>query len=250
MPFTPAHVAIVTPFLRSRRLSAIALIIGSMAPDFEYFFKFKVNSHFSHTMVGLFIFDLPVTYGLAFIFLTIVRNNLISNLPIFLQLKLQEVWTIDIRETLLNRWPIFIASALLGAASHIFWDAFTHNNTIFTSNLSIYKGTYVPYEGVKYPLWYALQHISTGIGLLIVMVYILVQKPKGIIRLNVPKLWYWMFLIIFIGITVWVRFAIEPSAWKEGNVVVTFISGLCIGAVLCGVINFDNPILNPHQQDG
>jgi hypothetical protein len=68
MPFTPAHPAIVLPLIRSRYFSATGLIIGSLSPDFEYFFKMSVDSIYSHSKVGLFYFDLPVTIVLALLF--------------------------------------------------------------------------------------------------------------------------------------------------------------------------------------
>ncbi|SEF46838.1 protein of unknown function [Flavobacterium urumqiense] len=42
MPFTFSHPAIILPFLKNKKLSATALIIGSMSPDFEYFFRMKM----------------------------------------------------------------------------------------------------------------------------------------------------------------------------------------------------------------
>lgn len=40
MPFTFAHPAAVLPFAKkhSKHISVTALILGSMAPDFEYFY--------------------------------------------------------------------------------------------------------------------------------------------------------------------------------------------------------------------
>ncbi len=40
MPFTFAHPAAVLPFMKkqSKYISVTALILGSMAPDFEYFY--------------------------------------------------------------------------------------------------------------------------------------------------------------------------------------------------------------------
>ena len=56
MPFTPAHPAIVLPLIRSRYFSATGLIIGSLSPDFEYFFKMSVDSIYSHSKGGIILF--------------------------------------------------------------------------------------------------------------------------------------------------------------------------------------------------
>jgi hypothetical protein len=39
MPFTLSHQPFFLPFLKIKKLSATALIIGSMSPDFEYFLE-------------------------------------------------------------------------------------------------------------------------------------------------------------------------------------------------------------------
>ncbi len=70
MPFTFSHPAIVLPFglIGQRYFSMTALIIGSMTPDFEYFLRLRVRSDFSHTLFGVFWFDLPLGIVLCFVF--------------------------------------------------------------------------------------------------------------------------------------------------------------------------------------
>jgi hypothetical protein len=89
MPFTFSHPAIVIPLAAKKiRLSATGLIVGSMAPDFEYFIRMKNVSRYSHTAMGLFWFDLPLALLLCFIYHLIVRNSLFDNLPAFLKERL------------------------------------------------------------------------------------------------------------------------------------------------------------------
>jgi hypothetical protein len=179
MPFTPAHTAIVLPFLRinPERVSATALVIGSVAPDFEYFLKMSVNGQHSHTFLGIFYFDIPVTIGLAFLFHEVVKKNLISNLPAFFQYRFQLLLQLDFKEHFKRYYWVVIISAGIGSFSHIFWDAFTHNDGFFAQRITLYKHMVVPFDGVRYPLFYGLQHISTYVGLTIVMTYIFLLKP-------------------------------------------------------------------------
>src|SRR5687767_3554001 len=128
MPFTPAHPAVVLPLLRSKWLSATGLIMGSVAPDFEYFFKLSVSSLHSHTLPGLLYFDLPVTLLLSIAFHQVVKQNLIRNTPAFLQRRFQDTLDFDFIRFLTNHWLIFTVSAIIGSASHIFWDGFTHGD--------------------------------------------------------------------------------------------------------------------------
>jgi len=243
MPFTPAHPAIILPFLRSRYFSATGLVVGSMSPDFEYFFKMSVSSEHSHSIVGLFYFDLPVTLFIALIFHGVVKRNLIYNMPVFFQKRFQDLLNMDFVAYVKANLPVFLLSALLGAASHIFWDSFTHNGGYFVTTLPFYKGTHVPYGGVKYPLWYALQHISTIIGLTIVTIYLLAMAPQQMQVRSKPRLVYWLIILVIAGIVTWIRFFIFPLKSDIGNVVVSAISGLMIGLVCCGFINFKNTFL-------
>jgi len=240
MPFTPAHPAIILPFIRSRYFSATGLVIGSLAPDFEYFFKMSVSSEYSHTLAGLFYFDLPVTLFLSWLFHLIVKKNFIHNLPLFFQKRFQEILYFDFLKYLRNHWWIFVISAIVGSGFHIFWDSFTHNNSFFVRTLPFYRGAYVPYDGVKYPLWYALQHISTALGLTVVGIYVLTMKPAQTQTLTAPKTYYWFTLIIIAFVIVWVRFAFYPSDYELGNAVVSSMTALLVALVCCGFINFKN----------
>jgi len=90
MPFTFSHPAIILPltFLPRQWFSLTGLVIGSLAPDFEYFIRMRIQSDYSHTISGLFWFDLPLGIILAFIFHNIVRDSFFDNLPTILKSRL------------------------------------------------------------------------------------------------------------------------------------------------------------------
>lgn len=246
MPFTPAHPAIILPMIRSRYFSATGLIIGSMSPDFEYFFKMSVNGIHSHTKAGLLYFDIPVTILLSLIFHLIVKTNLLINLPPMFQKRFHDTLSLNFLYYLKRNWGIFLISAAIGGASHIFWDSFTHNNRFFVRQFAeIYQTTSVPFDGANYPLFYVLQQISTAVGLLVVSLYIIFKKPVNNIESVKPKISYWLFVLGIAIIVLRLRFFLEPSAYNLGNVVVTSISGLLIGILCCGFINFRNTV--PYQ---
>jgi len=246
MPFTPAHSAIVLPLIRLRWFSATGLIIGTMAPDFEYFFKVSVSSVHSHTWSGLLYFDIPVVVVLSLIFHLTVKQNLINNLPAFLQRKFQDTLHFDFLAYLKLKWPWFLLSAALGAASHILWDSFTHNGGYFVHVLPFYSYR-VPWQGVNYPMFYALQHISTTIGLAAIVLYILFKRSEKIEGAR-PTVLYWIAVLTIIAIVVISRFAVD--AWNPhiGNRVVSFISGLCLALILTGLFNFRS--LSFKNRDG
>lgn len=234
MPFTPAHTAIVLPFLRVNFLPATALVIGSMSPDFEYFLKFSVDGIHGHTWPGLFYFDLPLTFILAAVYHQVVRKNLIQNLPAFLQSRIKTEKPFDFLASVKGNWLGFAVAALLGAASHILWDGFTHGNGFFVRYFDFYDGAYVPFQGVDYPLWYALQHISTVVGLIIVAFYVLALPPKP--NFAPAGTIYWVMIFAISIAIVALRFFVEHSDFNLGNFVVSSISGFCVALVICGLL--------------
>lgn len=139
MPFTFAHPALLIPLLRGRQrwpwLSATGLVAGSVAPDFEKFFRLKLASTHSHTVASLVYFSCPVGLALAFLFHGLVRQPLLRHLPAFLHYRLSR-WAVVDWPAFVRRHPLgVLASIWLGAATHLLWDSFTHKNPFLTRYL-------------------------------------------------------------------------------------------------------------------
>jgi hypothetical protein len=245
MPFTPAHPAIVLPLINKKYFSATGLIIGSISPDFEYFFKASVSGVHGHTIAGLFYFDLPVVFFFSLVFHFLIKESLIVNLPGFLQSRLQPVRTLDFKNYLLGNLLLFSLSALLGAVSHIFWDSFTHNGKFFVETLPIYEGAYIPFQGVKYPLWYALQHISTYVGIAIILGYLYFSPSDKDFKVSSPKLTYWIALILLGAVFFVIRFTAFHVKFDLGNSVVTSISSLMLALCLISPIPYFRTVQLP-----
>jgi hypothetical protein len=239
MPFTPAHPAIVLPFVRHKYVSATALVAGSVAPDFEYFLKMREDDIHGHSLAGLFYFDLPLVFVLSLVFHLLVRNNFIANLPGWLQVRFADVRRVDIIRVIRSRPVVFTLSALFGSGSHLFWDSFTHADGYFVNALWFYEGTVVPYQGARYPLYYALQHFSTYIGMLVVGLFILFRKPDhSFVRSRVSPL-YWLALLTVTALVIYIRFIVDvDNSLAVGDVVVSLISAFCLGLIVTGCIPF------------
>jgi hypothetical protein len=240
MPFTAAHPAIVLPFLRSRYFSATALIIGSMAPDFEYFIKMAPKTYYSHTKAGLFYFDVPMVLILSLVFHLIVKKNLIHNLPLFLQKRFQDVLHFDFLNYLKTRPFIFLFSALAGSASHIFWDHFTHTYGFFVREMPVYQETELSYEGVDYPLYYALQYISSIVGVLLVGLMIFFKKPQVTVYYTRPTFLYWTSFVLIALLIFGLRSNFTYFAIGYSKGIVTVISATLMSVILLGLVNFRN----------
>jgi hypothetical protein len=70
MPFTLSHTLAIYPFRKfcGKYLSFSGLFMGSMVPDFEFFFRVTLYAVWSHTFWGVFLFDLPLALLLLLIF--------------------------------------------------------------------------------------------------------------------------------------------------------------------------------------
>jgi hypothetical protein len=235
MPFTGAHPAIVLPFIRlnPKYISATGLVIGSVSPDFEYFLKMDVSSRYSHTISGIFYFDIPVAIFLAFVFHLIVKRNLILNLPAGLQKRFQELLRSDFREYFRSHALAFIVCAVAGASIHILWDSFTHNDTYFASRLEFINGNFIRFLGARYPMFFVLQQISTVVGLSAIVIYIIYLKPADV-KVYRPSWNYWMWIFLIFSITLTVRFMISSRDASLANIVVTSVSGFFIAVVAMG----------------
>lgn len=136
MPFTLFHVAAVLPLLRNRktRLSTTGLIIGSIAPDFEKFLRLGLHNGHSHTWASMLYFSGPVSLVLAFLFHGVVRDPLIAHLPRFLRQRLARFQHADWGRYFRRHSAVVLLSIIIGAATHLIWDSFTHR-----------RGQLVPY---------------------------------------------------------------------------------------------------------
>jgi Domain of unknown function (DUF4184) len=86
MPLTFAHPAVVLVFSRkSKYINFSALVLGSMAPDFEYFLRGRPAGEIGHELPGFFFFNLPLAALVYFIYHTFIHRPLMDHLPWFLQ---------------------------------------------------------------------------------------------------------------------------------------------------------------------
>jgi hypothetical protein len=123
VPITPAHAAAAWPLhAAARRLPLAALVIGTFAPDLEYVLRLRPFGKFGHSPVGLVVFCIPATLLLFWAWRALVRPALTPLLPAGVRRAAEAPY--PGRRT--DLVPLAIVAALLGAASHVFWDGFTH----------------------------------------------------------------------------------------------------------------------------
>jgi len=221
MPFTFAHPAAVVPLFKNKKLPALALIVGSIIPDFEYFIRMRVVSRYSHTLWGLVLFDLPLALALFFFARKYVCKIFVDNLPGFLNRRLSLYFPLQSKIPFL--WVV--VAVLLGAVSHIFWDSFTHQNGFFVENLAWLKSS-INAWGTQIKVYKLFQHLSTVIGGLVIVFYIykLPETKNG----NSVSVKYWIPIFLVIFAVLIIRYFTGLEFYKLGDWIATFISASII----------------------
>jgi hypothetical protein len=233
MPFTAAHPAAILPLLRhSRWFSATGLIAGTIAPDFEYFLLFPYFSQNSHTLAGILYFNLPIAFIIATIFHMLVRRPVVAHLPDWLQARALAVSEFSWPAYIRKKWHVFALSVIIGASTHIFWDAFTHYSGYFVEKWPVLLTT-VDVWGKEMMYCRIIQHTSTVVGSIAILFYTW-RLPTVPISKHVSlqsKLLFWAGIALA-GIAFMV-FALSSSAFMRSlmGIVVSFISGAMLATV-------------------
>jgi uncharacterized protein DUF4184 len=170
MPFTLAHGAAALPFRRTR-LEFSALLTGCFTPDFMYFLRLAPRGHFGHTLPGLFVFDLPAGLAALFLFHAYAEQPLAVFLPAGIRARL----TPRAGRFAFGppaRFALIAFSILIGAATHILWDSFTHRDYWPALHWSfLRRRVQAPLAG-PIPIYKLLQHGSTVVGLAILAIWV------------------------------------------------------------------------------
>jgi hypothetical protein len=170
MPFTFSHAAAAWPF-RKTRLEMSALVIGCFAPDFPYFMFIRPYGFIGHTLLGAFIVDLPVSLVVLWLFHAYQKQPLSMLLPKGIRMRLKP------GDGDFSFWPparlaLIVVSILIGTATHILWDSFTHKFYWPYQNWSFLTDiVHIPREG-DMQMYKVLQYGSTLFGLVFVAVWI------------------------------------------------------------------------------
>lgn len=170
MPFTLAHGAAALPFRRFRLVTS-GVLIGTFAPDFEYFLRLAPHGRFGHTLAGAILLTLPVALVALWLFHDFVKFPVARLLPDAIRSRLANHLH-DFRFRGAARFALIVGSVLLGIATHLFWDAFTHVNTWPYHHWAwLRQPIRVPVAGL-YPFYKVLQHLSTVVGLGVLCIWL------------------------------------------------------------------------------
>ncbi|MFC9059132.1 DUF4184 family protein [Streptomyces sp. NPDC057074] len=178
MPFTLSHAAAVLPGVRGDgtgrgRLVPAALVAGSFAPDMTYYAASFLPEAMefgdvTHSFPGVFTVDVAVAWALVGLWL-LVREPLVALLPVAHQGRVASLSRCGaprarVRPSLVAWWYV---SAVLGALTHVVWDAFTH--------LDRWGMRVFPVLGREVagsPLYWYLQYGGSAVAAVVIVVFL------------------------------------------------------------------------------
>ncbi|MFD5463900.1 DUF4184 family protein [Kitasatospora sp. NPDC127059] len=179
MPFTLSHPAAVLPLLRGP-FSRAALVAGAVAPDMPYFvstiglpvgaqswYEPFTNATTTHSLPGALTVGLPYTLALWAMFLA--GHRPLASLSATASLPSLPLGPAGARAAgaVVRRAGWVLLSALIGIATHLVWDSFTHVDGFVVTRTPWLESTLA--GGLTWAR--ALQHMSTVGGLAAIAVY-------------------------------------------------------------------------------
>jgi Domain of unknown function (DUF4184) len=171
MPFTVAHAAAALPF-RKLNLVWSAFLVGSMAPDFPYVVGTTQYRALGHAFPGVLLFTLPASFAALWFYHFAIKRPIAGLLPIGMQERLNG----NLGEFDFGGWGKILAitlSIVLGIATHLVWDSFTHAHTWPWMHFAwLRRWLDLPIAGLT-PVFMLLQYASTLLGFLALAVWIL-----------------------------------------------------------------------------
>jgi hypothetical protein len=209
-----------------------ALVIGSVTPDFEYFIKMKLSGRYSHSIEGMFLMDLPIACVIVIVFHGVVKKPLIDNLPNYFYERLIRLRNFDFLDHMRKHFISVISCVLIGIASHILWDSFTHANAFEVRLPFLSQQVYIP--GVfKVPLFRILQHVSTaiGAGFILLVFHRLPRQQKR----NFPRIKFWSICFVIASIAFMLRSMIGFE--YLGDIVSSVISAGILGLIVASLFS-------------
>ena len=171
MPFTVAHAAAALPFRRFNLVWS-AFLVGSMAPDFPYVVGNIKYRALGHDFPGVLLFTLPASFAALWFYHYAIKRPIVGLLPIGMQQRLNgELGEFSFAGV--RRFLAITFSIILGIATHLLWDSFTHYRTWPWRHFAWLRSWIdLPLTGWT-PMTMILQYSSTLLGFMALAVWIL-----------------------------------------------------------------------------
>lgn len=180
MPFTISHAAAVLPFSRplARWRLLSATVIGSMAPDFGFLMPWRPPRVETHSAMALLAFCLPAGLLTFWVFQKFIKTALMEVIPDATYSRWRN-FALPADITSLRQWVLAVCGILVGAITHLVWDAFTHEGARGVRMIPALDDPYVDFAGHHLFGTRLLQDVSSLVGLAVVLVIVVYGLRPG-----------------------------------------------------------------------
>jgi hypothetical protein len=180
MPYTLSHTAIVLPFARLLRRWRVlsATVIGAMVPDFHLFFPWRLPRPETHRAMALFTFCLPVGLVCYWIFEHVIKTPVLEVLPEGAYAR-SRPFAAPADFASLRQWLLAAFAILVGAFTHLVWDAFTHEGAFGVRLIPALDEPIVEFGRHRMMGVRLLQEGTSLIGLAVVFAFLCYALRRG-----------------------------------------------------------------------
>jgi hypothetical protein len=190
-------------------------------------------SRYSHTWQGLVWFDLPLAFVLVILYELFIKDPLITHLPAALN---RRFFWFRGYSSYFSVW-YFIAivlSVLIGAASHIVWDGFTHPGGMFVHDFPVLERI-INLDGYRIYVFHLLQYASGVLGVLIIIIMYF-MLPKGELTKVKNITAFWLQVMLVTVVTLAIKLATGLPLHQYANMLVTVIDGAMLGLIVAALL--------------
>jgi hypothetical protein len=229
VPFTPSHAAAVLPFLRTP-LPTSALVVGSLAPDLPFYLPVQLPWP-THTAVAVVTTDLVLGALAWLLWHGVLAEPALATSPRGLRARLADRTRPGLRRRLASgRGTLLVLAALvLGAATHVLWDEFTHPRRWGSENLPALAETWWLLPGYRWA-----QYVSSLLGMVVLVAWFLRwwrRAPEVPDHAPAPR-WPWLVLLAIGGLTGVVAALAAPSIGSAAFAGATWGGGTAVAAAI------------------
>lgn len=167
MPFTFfAHQSAVLPLKWGwpRHVSGLGLVLGSMAPDLGYFLIGAQATRDWHRAHGAVLYCLPVAMLLYLLVTRLVAAPCARHVPRLGAFRLRDWAYLEAQPRTVRHFGVVALSILLGVATHLAWDLFTHDGSWMGNHFPFLKSEVVRFRGRGIRGSNVLWVLSTALG--------------------------------------------------------------------------------------
>ena len=144
MPFTPSHAVAILPFVRTP-LPAAALVVGSMAPDLQYFVPLDLTRSASHSWPGILTIDMPIGIAALLLWVLLLRAPVLDYSPRWLR---ERVTPPQRARSWIVYAGLVLAALALGILTHLLLDFPTHRGWL-SEHVTWMQGSVGPFTVIR-----------------------------------------------------------------------------------------------------